>query len=215
LLCAICGVRKARRSCPGVHGEICTICCAEGREETIECPLDCEYLRDAHLHEKRPALDPETMPNRDIEIEESFVMSNSRAITLVALSLHDVVSTMPSVTDRDIREALAALIESLRTLRSGVIYNPRPDNLYAAQIADGVRERIEVVLRSEREATGSITSSVPDSAILKAMVFLQWLEYSHDNGRRRCRAFMTILDDLNAKAPGEEPDPDDVSRLIL
>ena len=43
--CAICETRRPRRYCPGVRGEICAICCGTAREVTVDCPLDCPYLR--------------------------------------------------------------------------------------------------------------------------------------------------------------------------
>ena len=52
IVCKICGRRRARRYCPAVHGEICTICCGTEREVSLLCPLDCEYLQEAHRHEK-------------------------------------------------------------------------------------------------------------------------------------------------------------------
>ncbi len=52
--CVICEVRTARRHCPGVRGEICSVCCGTERENTIACPFDCTYLREARLREKRP-----------------------------------------------------------------------------------------------------------------------------------------------------------------
>ena len=50
--CHICDTRKPRRHCPGVNGEICSICCGNEREVSISCPLDCPYLVEARLHEK-------------------------------------------------------------------------------------------------------------------------------------------------------------------
>ncbi len=36
--CPICDTRKPRRHCPGVHGEICSICCGNEREVSISLP---------------------------------------------------------------------------------------------------------------------------------------------------------------------------------
>ena len=66
MLCAICGVRKARRFCPGVRGNICTLCCGTEREVTVDCPLDCEYLQEAH----RQDVDTRSSP---VELVERLV----------------------------------------------------------------------------------------------------------------------------------------------
>ena len=52
MACALCETRRPRRFCPGVRGDICTLCCGSEREVSVACPLDCEYLREAHKHEK-------------------------------------------------------------------------------------------------------------------------------------------------------------------
>ena len=52
MACAICETRRPRRFCPGVRGDICSICCGTEREVTVDCPLDCEYLQEARRHDK-------------------------------------------------------------------------------------------------------------------------------------------------------------------
>ncbi len=71
--CKICDTRKPRRYCPGVSGEICSQCCGNEREVTISCPLNCLYLVEARLHEKRHPLNPDDVPNRDIQVTEQFL----------------------------------------------------------------------------------------------------------------------------------------------
>ena len=39
--CPICEKRPAKRFCPAKGEKICAICCGEGREVTIDCPMDC------------------------------------------------------------------------------------------------------------------------------------------------------------------------------
>ena len=73
--CAICGIRKERRFCPAVHGRICPQCCGENREVTLDCPLDCHYLRQAREHEKpRSAdeIDPASL-FLQVEVPEAFI----------------------------------------------------------------------------------------------------------------------------------------------
>ena len=42
--CAFCHERKGKRSCPALHGVICSPCCGTARVSSIACPPDCEYL---------------------------------------------------------------------------------------------------------------------------------------------------------------------------
>ena len=71
--CAICHTRRPKRFCPGVRGDICTICCGTEREVTVDCPLDCVYLHEAHQHEKIEPTDPRKFPNQDIRVTEEFL----------------------------------------------------------------------------------------------------------------------------------------------
>ena len=63
--CVICEERKPRRHCPGVRGEICHTCCGQERENTVDCPLDCAYLREARVREKAAEVNPAGIPFSD------------------------------------------------------------------------------------------------------------------------------------------------------
>ena len=191
--CAICNTRKPRRFCPGVNGEICTICCGTEREQSIDCPLECEYLREAHRHEKPPEIDPATLPNQDIRVTEEFLRDNEAILILLASAvMAGAMETVATVTDFDIREALESLIRTYRALQSGLYYEALPPNPYAAAIHDSVQERIANLRERETKATGLVTT-LRDATVLGLLVFLQRLEYSNNNGRKRSRAFLDFL----------------------
>jgi hypothetical protein len=191
--CAICNTRKPRRFCPGVNGEICTICCGTEREQSIDCPLECEYLREAHRHEDLPELDPATLPNQDIRVTEEFLEKNEALVLLLASAVvSGAMQTTAAVTDFDIREALESLIRTYKALESGLYYEALPPNPYAAAIYQAVQARVADLRKRESEATGSVTA-IRDSTVLALLVFLQRLEYSNNNGRKRSRAFLDFL----------------------
>ena len=210
--CVICEVRKPRRQCPGVHGDICTVCCGTEREQSIDCPLDCTYLQDAHEHERPYDFDPGTMPNRDIDITEEFLEANQALLAFLCVSVFEGALESPSATDWDIREALEALIKTYRTLQTGLYYETLPANMFAAAIAAFVQAKIADIKKREAEATGS--TMIRDSAILGILAFLQRLEYTHNNGRKRSRAFLDFLRGFYVPGLEEEPEPDE-PRIIL
>jgi hypothetical protein len=189
--CAICHIRKPKRECPGVRGEICTICCGREREESVDCPFDCHWLRDAHQHEKPPEFDRALIPNLDVKITEEFLEQNQVLLAFIAVSVFEAWLETPAATDWDVREALQALISTWRTLQSGIYYESRPDNTFAASIAAHVKKKIDEVREREVQERGS--SSIRDSVILNVLMFLQRLEYLHNNGRKRSRAFLDFL----------------------
>jgi hypothetical protein len=214
--CAICNIRKQRRSCPAVHGEICTICCATEREQTIDCPFDCPYLREAHEHEKPPDFDIAVVPNRDIEITEEFLEENQLPMAYIAVSIFEGAMGSNGATDRDVREALASLIATYRALQSGLYVETRPVNPWAAAIVDHFTKQIATV--KEEDAKAGAAPALRDSAILDILVFFQRLEYSRNNGRKKGRAFLHLLSGFyRPVTEGAETlvEADDEPRIIL
>lgn len=189
--CKICETRRPRRFCPGVRGDICTICCGTHREETVDCPLDCIYLQDARKHERRERVGPEQQPNQDIRVTEDFVNAHAELFLFTGRSLLQAVFETPGAVDYDIREALEALIRTHRTLESGLVYETRPSNLVAASIQQRVRQAADQYRQQLKEQLGMETTR--DADVLGILVFFQRLEHAYNNGRKRGRAFVDFL----------------------
>jgi hypothetical protein len=198
-LCKICEKKRARRSCPGVGGEICPTCCGTEREITVDCPSDCEFLIEARLREKPPELTAEQIPNLDIKLDEDFLRQHEELVLTLSLAFTRAMVNEKAV-DQDAREALDALIRTYRTLDSGLIYESRPQNPYAAALTDALKSAAEELAKATAEREGMQT--LRDADVLGTLVFLQRLELQHANGRRRGRAF---LDFLRAYFPAEQP----------
>ena len=152
---------------PGVNGEICTICCGTEREQTIDCPLECEYLREAHPHEEVPELDPATVPNQDIGVTEECLEKNQALVLLPgppwqrALSARRVPSPIMISAKRCNRSS------AHRTLESGLYYEALPTNPYALAIHESVQARVADLRRRESEATGPATT-IRDTMVLRS-----------------------------------------------
>jgi hypothetical protein len=189
--CPICETRKPRRFCPAMQAEICTVCCATGREETIDCPIDCEYLHEAHRHEKQPEFDMSKVPNQDVKITESFLADNEMLMAFTAIAVYEGAIESSATTDWDVREAFETLIRSYRALQSDLYVEERLANPYAAAVVARVQSQIEQIREKEKETSG--TTTIRDATLLGVLAFLQRLEYSHNNGRKRCRAFIDFL----------------------
>jgi hypothetical protein len=186
--CQICNKRRARRTCPGVRGEICAVCCGTERENTIDCPLDCEHLQEARRHEQPVAIDD--LPNKDVRVSEEFIREHEPILLWLSMALAQSMEKQRAV-DSDAREALEALIKTYRTRESGLIYESRPQNPYAAAIQEALRESIEELHKRLAQETGM--HALRDSEVLGVLVFLQRIALQHDNGRRRGRAFYGFL----------------------
>jgi hypothetical protein len=211
MVCAICQTRRVRRHCPGVHGDICTICCGTEREVTVSCPLDCEYLRDARKHEKAAApLDAEQMPNRDIRVSEELLESNSELLEFLGSTMATAALETPGAVDSDLRDALAALIRTYRTLQTGIYYQTVPQNALAAKIFRAVEDAVAEFRQEETKRLGM--SRTRDADLLGLLVFLERLELDRNNGRPRGRAFLDLLRGLQ---PESTDGGSDSSPLVL
>jgi hypothetical protein len=201
--CKICSKRRAKRFCPGVGGDICPVCCGTERENTVDCPLDCEHLIAARHHEQLAPMTPDDVPNKDIRVSEDFVREHEPLVMWLTLALGRAMEKERAV-DFDAREAIGALIRTYRTRESGLIYETRPQNPYAAAIQQALLQAIEDLHKRIAEETGM--HSLRDTEVLGALVFLERIELQHNNGRRRGRAFYDFLRSYfpqpSAVAPG-------------
>ncbi|MFB3777060.1 MAG: hypothetical protein ACE141_05590 [Bryobacteraceae bacterium] len=189
--CAICEVRRPRRSCPAVRGDICAQCCGSAREVSLDCPLECSYLQEAHRHERPPDLDPDQMPNKDVEITERFVEEHAPLFTFVSRALWKSTLASTGVIDADVREALDAMTRTYRTMQSGLVYETRPANLVAAGVQQRLAAELDGLRKQLREETGMET--LRDADVLGVLVMLQRMEFTRNNGRPRGRAFLDFL----------------------
>jgi hypothetical protein len=188
--CKICDTRKPRRYCPGVSGDICSICCGSEREVTVSCPLDCPYLMEARLHERPRELNPSEIPNQDVQVTEQFLREHEPLLIYLGARLLEAALATSGAIDNDVRDSLGSLIRTYRTLQSGLYYETRPTNLVAATIHQRMQEAIEA-LRKELAEKGA--PPIRDAEILGTLVFLERVELHQNNGRPRSRAFIDYL----------------------
>lgn len=209
MTCAICDTRKPKRTCPahvvaGKDSSICTVCCSQGREETLDCPLRCEYLHTAHRHERSDVeFDIDKAPNRDVKITDAFLEQFQIPLALLATALADAAIRSEKATDHDAREALEATIQKYRGTSSGLPVETPALTPLAAALCAGLERGVEVFRKLEMEAAGKIMTD--DQDILRMIVFLQRLEFANNNGRRLSRAFLDFIHGFRMPLPAELP----------
>lgn len=170
---------------------------------SIACPLDCEYLQEAHKHEKPIPIETAALPNRDVPVSEEFLQANEEFLIFLGVALARAALLTPAVIDYDIREALDATIRTHRTLQSGLLYESLPTNPLAAGLCRALQEAIAEYQKAEFENLG--IHKTRDTTALGLLVFLQHFELSYNNGRRRGRAFLDALIDFYPVEPEAEP----------
>ena len=205
ILCKICEKRRARRYCPAVQGDICPICCGTEREVSLSCPLECEYLREAHRHEKLLPISEKELSNPDIVVTEEFIRTHEELLLFCIYSLVQAALRTPGAIDADVMAALEALIQTRRTLDSGLVYETRPENSVAAAIQRAFTASLDDYqkLRVEREGL----SAMRNSELLAIFVFLHRIGQQNRNGRPRGRMFLDLLRQMIPDAGVEERAP--------
>ena len=158
---------------------------------TLHCPLDCEYLQEARKHEHPEPVNPDQFPNQDIRMSETFLRDNEGLLVELGRTLIRAALETPGAVDNDVREALAALIRTHRTLDSGLYYETRPDNPIAAELSRRIQAAAAEFRRAETERLGM--SKTRDRDVLGLLVFLQRLEIDRNNGRKLGRRFIDFL----------------------
>lgn len=135
----------------------------------------------------------------EIALSHEYLEANAMLGSFLGEALWLGAQSEPMSVDSDMREALEALIRTYRTLQSGLVYETRPENPYAAGIAARVRARIVELEDRLREHP-----EVPrprDADILRMLVFFQRTELQVANGRRSGRAFLDLLRQNHEWAP--------------
>ena len=215
--CVICEIRKEKRFCPAVHGRICPQCCGEQREVTLDCPSDCPYLIQAREHEKpRPAdqIDPAAL-FLQIEVSEQFMYEKEHLLMGLTYALAKAARADRSLHDQDLIAALAMLAKSYeRRINSGLHYEQPLTSDSQRRAAIEVENMVKEYREAEQKHVGY--SSLKDSEVLKALVFLLRLGNGRTSGRPKSRAFVEFL---LAQFPEKESavvTPQDAgSRIIL
>jgi hypothetical protein len=151
--CQLCNKRPAKRSCPALREEICTVCCATKRLVEIACIEDCRYLESAQRH-------PAAVVKKQIEADVAILMStigrlSEQQLQLFFLMQSLVLSYKPDglarLTDVDVALAAGALASSLETASKGLIFEESTGSV----VAEGLRRTLKPVIDEVTKGSGS------------------------------------------------------------
>ena len=192
--CAICETRKEKRFCPALHDRICPQCCGEAREVTLACPSDCAYLQQARRHEKPrelEQLDPAAVfPH--VEVDQQFIYEHEHLLLGLSFVLAKSARADRTLNDQDLIAAIAAMAKTYDTLvNSGLHYPSTPSGLSQQAITAEVEKTINEYRQLEQKHRGY--STLRDSDILRALVFLVRMAHARTSGRPKSRALIDGL----------------------
>jgi hypothetical protein len=215
--CAICEIRKEKRFCPAIHGRICPQCCGEQREVTLDCPSDCPYLLQAREHEKpRPAdqIDPAGL-FLQIEVSDQFMYEHEHLLMGLTYALAKASHADRSLNDQDFIAALTALAASHERLANSGLHYGQP---LTSEAQRRISAEVETMLKEYREAEQKHMgySTLRESDVLKALVFLVRLAHGRTSGRPKSKAFKEFLfAQFPEKASAVVTPQESGSRIIL
>lgn len=179
---------------------ICAVCCGTGREVTIDCPSDCVHLLAArrYEHDHSEPLPADQLPYPDIHIPSGKIPEHEEALIVLAQALAQA-GVETRATDDEALTALAAMVETYRTLQTGIFYERTPEGAIARQLYARIAKALDEYRAAEAERFGF--SRLKEGDVIALLVFLLRVGKQETNGRPRSRAF---LDFLRSTLPGEK-----------
>jgi hypothetical protein len=211
MLCSICGKRPPKRFCPAKGEKICAICCGEGREVAIDCPIDCPYLIAAHRYEvehRKPT--PREFPYAGVEFPVDFVYERWPVVAGLGGTILRFQLDNKELNDAAVLAAFEALAETYRTLGTGIYYERPPDAPLARALYGHLAGFLQEFRKEESARAGF--STLKDSEIFQLLVFLLRVEKRETNGRPLSRAFLSFL---RARFPLPSEASQEASRIIM
>lgn len=190
-LCAICQKRKPKRACPGVNGNICAQCCGTEREVSIDCPLDCTYLRESRKYEREKPTKLDELPFKDVALSDNFVYEFEMFIGQIGYHIMHYALQNPRTVDQEIIDALDKLVRTYQTEQSGIYYESLPEESGALGLFREVKLFIDGLQKQQQER-GNI-AAVKTGDLIRSLVFLLRMACVNTNGRPRGRYFIDFL----------------------
>jgi hypothetical protein len=167
---------------------------------TIDCPSDCLHLIDSrHNDLARMEIDWEKLPFAEVKFDRSFASRHGALLFYIDHAICQFAADHREVVDADIRAALQNLAESYRTQASGIIYEKPMDYALQRALYEGLKAAVAEFREKEAQRLGMTT--LHDSDIRDAMIFLTQLCAVHANDRPKGRAY---LDVIRSQFPKEE-----------
>jgi hypothetical protein len=103
-LCRHCGKRKAKRSCPALGSDLCSLCCGTLRERELHCPASCRTLSEHKPYQEKRTLERRAgTAGRERRLDERL----SWLVLTLEAALRELALRRPGFTDREAALAVA------------------------------------------------------------------------------------------------------------
>jgi hypothetical protein len=150
----------------------------------------------------------EQMSYPEVKVTEAFLREREELMLFCIYALLTAALKTSGALDADVMAALEALIQTQRTLQSGLVYETRSENAIAAGIQ---REFSQSLVDFQKLIQERGLSAVRTSDLLTVLVFLHRLGQQNQNGRPRGRMYLDLLRHMTTGMGVEERAPSIIS----
>ena len=147
----------------------------------------------------RLEIDWAKVPFAEVKFDRSFAETHGALLVEIDHAICQFAADHHEVVDADVLVALQTLAETYRTQTSGIIYEKPLDYLPQRALYDYLKASIAEFRKEDTQRAGMTT--IRDSDVRDALIFLTQLCAVHNNGRPKGRAY---LDLIRSQFPKEE-----------
>ncbi len=196
--CGLCDLKKAKRFCPAKNVWICAQCCGEKRVLEIDCPESCGYLnvgreRDAEDFARRL----HSLDTVASERNQRVLQDHDDVVAHLEISIARERLSSRDLTDRDVAEAVRALLDTYETENKGVLYEKTCDDLRV----EAMRRELRKIIESYRNPEGEGKKGIVDpsntrlqlGAAIECLGYLQSMISAYAGGRRSGTGYVDFL----------------------
>jgi hypothetical protein len=159
---------------------------------TIDCPSDCLHLVASREYDlTRLEYDWAKVPFAEVKFQRSFAEQHERLLIEIDYAICRFTADHREAVDTDALAALQTLAETYRTQASGIIYEKPLDYPLQRALYESLKAAIADFRKVEADRVGMTT--VRDSNVRDALIFLTQLCAVHENGRPKGRAYLDLI----------------------
>ncbi len=116
--CTQCGTRKAKRHCPGLGTDVCSLCCGRLREKKLHCPPACPHLIQHKSYQESRIIQKKRVFSEDVLTDERL----SWLSVHIEAPLKEYGEKRPDFTDKEVVFALEYAKDKIERERSKLIF---------------------------------------------------------------------------------------------
>jgi len=142
--CPKCGKRKAKRFCPALGNNLCSLCCGQLREKDIDCSPDCSFLQKHRSYQESKEFEKAAAYPFPVSPEEDILRDERMAWLALHIEapLKEASERNASFADRDALSALEYAFNKIKKGRS-ILLIDRADSGPYNQLGENIIQSMD------------------------------------------------------------------------